>query len=51
MFKLRFVIAMRSVPGAVATGFQRGKRLAIEEATRSPPLPVLTSWRKLKLEL
>src|SRR6202171_1503092 len=28
-----------SVPGAVATGFQRGKRLKIEEATRSLPPP------------
>src|SRR5258707_9582886 len=38
---------MRSVPRAVATGSQRGKRPKIEEATRSLPLPVLTSSRQM----
>jgi hypothetical protein len=41
----RSLPAVGSLPGAVATGFRRGKRLESEEATRSLPLPVpMTSW-------
>jgi hypothetical protein len=35
----------RSVPGAVATGFERSQRLEIEKATRPLLFPVLTSLR------
>src|SRR2546423_4111838 len=38
---------MRSVPRAVATGSQRGKRPKIEEAARSLPLAVRTSSRQM----
>jgi hypothetical protein len=36
---------VKSVPGAVASVFQRRKQLDSEEATRSLRLPVLTSSR------
>jgi hypothetical protein len=37
-------MAIRSVPGAVATGFRLMMSDRAEKATRSLPLPVLTSW-------
>jgi hypothetical protein len=38
------LMAMRSVPGAVAPGFSLMMSDHAEKATRSLPLPVLTSW-------